>query len=276
MQPQQRGSNVQEWQGKSLSWALRAGVVELELHRAPANEIGTEMLVELEKFVDALNDMRDSTSAMLIYSSMKSGFSAGADLRELYAGMQQTDVGGRVSGVRDFIERIHRVLNAIDTWPHPTVAAVHGVCFGGGLELALTADIIVADKMARFCFPELRLGLIPGFGGIPRLKRDMGNAIVRDLLLTGRSLNAARAHSAGLVAQLSGEGESLRVARSVLQQIGKFDARTASAAKEFIKPIPYGDLVREMDLFCDLIQRPAVVEGLRRFVESTDAQPYLP
>ena len=267
---------MQEWQGKSLSWALREGVVELELHRQPANEIGTEMLVELEKFVGALNDLRESSWAMLIHSSMKPGFSAGADLRELYEGIQATDVDGRVSGVRDFIERIHRVLNAIDTWPHPTVAAVHGVCFGGGLDLALTVDIIVADKMARFCFPELRLGLIPGFGGIPRLKRDMGNALVRDLLMTGRSLNATRAHAVGLVAQLSGEGESLRVARGVVQQIKKFDMHTTSAAKEFIKPIPYGELVREIDLFCELIQRPAVVEGLRRFVESTDAQPYLP
>jgi enoyl-CoA hydratase/carnithine racemase len=267
---------MQEWQGKGLSWALRAGVLELQLHRAPANEIGSEMLAELEMFASALNGLNDSAQAMLIYSSMKPGFSAGADLREQYEGIQQTDVSGRISGVRDFIERIHRVMNAIDTWPHPTVAAVHGVCFGGGLELALTADIIVADKMARFCFPELRLGLIPGFGGIPRLKRDLGNAIVRDLLLTGRSLNATRAHSAGLVAQLSGEGESLRVARSVVQQLGKFDRLTTSAAKEFIKPIPYGELVREIDLFCELIQRPAVVEGLRRFVESTDAQPYLP
>ena len=63
--------------------------------------------------------------------------------------------------------------------------------------------------MARFCFPELRLGLIPGFGGIPRLKRDLGNAIVRDLLLTGRSINATKAQAAGLVSQLAAEGESL-------------------------------------------------------------------
>ena len=54
--------------------------------------------------------------------------------------------------------------------------------FGGGFELALVCDLIIADKMARFCFPELRLGLIPGFGGIPRLKRDLGNGVVRDLL----------------------------------------------------------------------------------------------
>lgn len=267
---------MDSWQGQNLSWELRDGVVELELHREPCNEIGTAMLGELEQFVTALDALRDRSWALLMSSRMQPGFCAGADLRELYEGILQTDVEGRLSGVREFLERIHRVLNAIDTWPHPTVAAVHGVCFGGGLELALTADILVADKMARFCFPELRLGLIPGFGGIPRLKRDIGNGLVRDLLLTGRSLNAARAQSAGLVAQLSAEGEALRVARSIVQQIGKFDAQTSSAAKEFIKPIPYGELVREIDLFCELIQRPAVVAGLRRFVESTDAQPYLP
>ena len=110
----------------------------------------------------------------------------------------------RVAGVRDFLERIHAVLNAIDAAPFVTIAAVHGICFGGGLELALACDIIVADKMARFAFPELRLGLIPGFGGIPRLKRDLGNAFMRDLLLTGRSVNAARAQAVGLVSQLAG------------------------------------------------------------------------
>src|SRR6266566_4354159 len=108
----------------------------------------------------------------------------------------------------------HEPTNEIGSTPVVTIAAVHGVCFGGGFELALACYIIVADKMARFAFPELRLGLIPGWGGIPRLKRDLGNAFIRDLLLTGRSVNAARAHSVGLVAQLAAEGESLKVARS--------------------------------------------------------------
>src|SRR5205085_4541489 len=104
-------------------------------------------------------------------------------------------------------------------------------------EMALTCDLIIADKMARFCFPELRLGLIPGFGGIPRLQRDLGNAVVRDLLLTGRSINAQRAASVGLVSQLVGEGEALRVARSTAAQLRKFDSRTAALAKKFIKPV---------------------------------------
>jgi enoyl-CoA hydratase/carnithine racemase len=178
--------------------------------------------------------------------------------------------------VRSFLERIHAVFNVIDAMPFATIAAVHGVCFGGGFELALTCDIIVADKMARFAFPELRLGLIPGFGGIPRLKRDLGNAFIRDLLLTGRSVNATRAQSVGLVAQLAAEGEALRIARATAAQIAKFDGVTRAAAKKFIKPIPREELRREIDLFCELFERPAVMAALGKFVESTDAMPYLP
>src|ERR1700688_4742074 len=109
----------------------------------------------------------------------------------------------------------------------------------------------MADKMGRFCFPELRLGLIPGFGGIPRLKRDLGNAVVRDLLLTGRSFNATKAQQIGLVSQVVAEGEALRAARATAAQLGKFDRRTAVAAKNFIKRIPYEELREEIDLFCE-------------------------
>jgi enoyl-CoA hydratase/carnithine racemase len=130
--------------------------------------------------------------------------------------------------------------------------------------------------MARFAFPELRLGLIPGFGGIPRLKRDLGNGFVRDLLLTGRSVNAARAQAVGLVAQLTGEGEALKVARATAAQVTKFDQTTRAAAKEFIKSIPHAELRQEIEIFCELFARPAVLAALKKFVESTDAMPYLP
>lgn len=178
--------------------------------------------------------------------------------------------------MRAFLERIHRVLNCLDASPVITIAAVHGVTFGGGFELALACDLIIADKMARFCFPELRLGLIPGFGGIPRLKRDLGNGVVRDLLLTGRSINATKAQAVGLVSQLAAEGEALRVARATAAQMGKFDRETSKAAKRFIKPIPYDELRQEIQIFCELFARPAMEEGLRKFVESSDALPYLP
>jgi len=267
---------MKNFKGHTLSWEFADDVLELELHRPPCNEIGSATLEELERFASALDAASHHAGAVIVHSRLKAGFSAGADLRELYARSKESAAGSHVGGVRDFLERIHRVLNALDASPLTTIAAVHGVCFGGGFELALACDLIIADKMARFCFPELRLGLIPGFGGIPRLKRDLGNSIVRDLLLTGRSINAARAQAVGLVSQLAAEGEALHLARSTAAQVKKFDRATSAAAKRFLKPIPHEELRHEIEIFCDLFARPAVTEGLRKFVESTDALPYLP
>jgi enoyl-CoA hydratase len=267
---------VSEADASGMSWTLVDGVIELGLHRPPCNELGSASLEELEKFATSLQTMQADAHALIIYSELKPGFCAGADLRELYQRSQSMEKADAAKGVRDFLERIHRVFNLIDAVPLTTIAAVHGVTFGGGFELALACDLIIADKMARFCFPELRLGLIPGFGGIPRLKRDLGNAVVRDLLLTGRSFNTTKAQQIGLVSQVVGEGEALRAARATAAQLKKFDRATAAAAKKFIKPIPHEELRREIDLFCELFARPAVEAGLRKFVESTDAQPYLP
>jgi enoyl-CoA hydratase len=260
----------------TLSWQQKDGIIELALHREPCNEIGSQSLEDLEKFVAALDVLESDSHTLIIYSEQKAGFCAGADLRELYWRSQELGKDAAQRGVREFLERIHAVMNRIDASALTTIAAVHGVTFGGGFELALVCDLIVADKLARFCFPELRLGLVPGFGGIPRLKRDMGNAVVRDLLLTGRSWNATKAQQVGLVSQVVGEGEALPVARAMAAQLGKFDRRTAAAAKKFIKPIPYEELRREIDLFCELFTHPAVEAGLKKFVENATAQPYLP
>jgi enoyl-CoA hydratase len=267
---------MREFKGETLSWQIINGVIELALHREVCNEIGSLTLGELEKFATALPGLEKEAHALIIYSAQKAGFSAGADLRELFQRGQKMDKMAAQRGVRDFLERIHRVMNTIDAAPITTIAAVHGVTFGGGFELALVCDIIIADRMARFCFPELRLGLIPGFGGIPRLKRDLGNAVVRDLLLTGRSFNVTKAQQIGLVSQIAAEGETLRVARGTAAQLGKFDRETAAATKAFVKPIPLEDLKREIDIFCDLYSRPAVEAGLRKFVENEGPQPYLP
>jgi enoyl-CoA hydratase/carnithine racemase len=262
--------------GQALCWEMTDGVVELALHREPLNEIGSLTLDELERFVEELQIATAQASALIIYSTLPAGFSAGADLRELHERGCKLPMEERIAGVRQFLERIHRVLNIVDASPLTTIAAVHGVCFGGGFELALACDLIIADKMARFCFPELRLGLIPGFGGIPRLKRDLGNSVVRDLLLTGRSFNVQRAQAIGLVSQVAAEGEALKVARATAVQIGKFDRHTSITAKQFIKPIPYNELRREIEIFCTLFARPMVEEALRKFAESTDRHPYLP
>lgn len=267
---------MKSYRGKTLSWESVGGVIELQLHREPCNEIGSATLEELERFAASLESDGKANTALIVYSTLASGFSAGADLRELFERARPLSAGEKVARVREFLQRIHHVLNVIDAAPLTTIAAVHGVTFGGGFEVALACDLIIADKMARFCFPELRLGLIPGFGGIPRLKRDVGNAMVRDLLLTGRSFNATKAQAMGLVSQVTGEGEALRIARATAEQIHKFDRETVISAKRFIKQIPHEELRQEIEMFCELFSRPAVEEGLRKFAESTDAMPYLP
>lgn len=307
------------WSGECLDHRVVEGVLEITLHRRPANEIGLAMLVELERVAALIGEGAGGAHAVLFVSDVEHGFSAGADLRELHAGLMSIGANGnghslgvfadhalrlfdrpstaalagaaalrnavvrrdarkaaKVWGVRAFLDRIHRVFDTFDTAPMPTIAAVHGVCFGGGFELALTADVIVAEKTARFAFPELRLGLIPGFGGIPRLERDLGNAVVRDLLLSGRSLGAQRAHDVGLVAQLVGAGQAPKIARRLAAQMGRFDRRTATAAKRFLKPFPRERLEREKELFCELLTSKTVEAALERFVTSTSALPYLP
>jgi enoyl-CoA hydratase/carnithine racemase len=181
-----------------------------------------------------------------------------------------------VARVRTFLTRIHAAFDAIDMAPLTTVAAVHGVVFGGGFELALLADQIIADTTARFAFPELRLGLVPGFGGIPRLERDVGNGVVRDLLLTGRSLNAKRAHALGIVSQVVGAGESIAAARAAAKQATRFDPETVRRAKVFAKKLPRARLDEEIETFLALIASPTVESALDRFVHSTDVRPYLP
>ncbi|MBK9757303.1 MAG: enoyl-CoA hydratase/isomerase family protein [Nannocystis sp.] len=253
--------------------SLHDGVHELALAVPPCNEIGSRMLAELER---VLAELDPNAHTLIIHSTLRGGFCAGADLRELYHGLQATPPSEHAVQLRGFIDRIHRVMDALDMLPLTTIGVVHGVCFGGGFELALTCDMLIAEKSARFCFPELRLGIIPGFGGIPRLRRDVGNGLIRDLLLSGRSVGAKKALAVGLISQMVASGEGLPAARSLAAQSGKFDPTARRAAKAFIKPLPVAELARERDLFVELAQRPAMLAALRRFVESSELRPYLP
>jgi len=257
-----------------IRWSLCDGVYELELATEPCNEIGTTVLGELERFLDDVDV--DAASALIIYSSQRGGFSAGADLREFYAQLLSRPEAEAEVGIREFIDRIHRVMDRLDMLPITTIAVIHGICFGGGFELALTADLMIAEKSARFAFPELRLGIIPGFGGIPRLRRDVSNALVRDLLMTGRSINAKKAFNAGLVSQLVAPGEGLRAARMTARQSTKFDVEAARTCKAFMKRLPAAELAEEKKHFVRLATRPLLRAALKKFVESDDPRPYLP
>lgn len=257
-----------------VEWSLKEGIYELVMHTEPCNEIGSTMVAALERFLAVVDT--DSAHALIVRSGLPSGFSAGADLRELYAELSARPEKEHEAALREFIHRIHRVMDRLDMLPLTTIGVINGVCFGGGFELALTCDILIAEKNARFAFPELRLGIIPGFGGIPRLRREAPNGVVRDLLLTGRSINAKKAHNVGLVSQVVPVGEGRRAAQATAKQATKFDREAARTCKAFIKPLPVEELAKEREHFVRLASRPLLKLALKKFVESDDVRPYLP
>jgi enoyl-CoA hydratase/carnithine racemase len=257
-----------------IDWTQREGVCELRLAAPPINEIGREMLGALERFLDDVD--KTKPSAVIVHSELSRGFCAGADLRELHRGIQGRAYAEYRDELAVFIDRVHDVTNRLDALPCTTIGVVHGACFGGGFEIALTLDVLVAEPTARFCFPELRLGLIPGFGGIPRLARELPNAVIRDLLLTGRSLGARRAYELGLVSQVVRKGEGLAVAREVAAQSARFASPVVATAKAFMKRVPEAELEREKELFLSLFADGRVARALASFDASTEKMPYLP
>jgi enoyl-CoA hydratase/carnithine racemase len=257
-----------------IAWHQAGGVYELALSQPPCNELGLELLAGLERFVTEVE--ASSARVVIVHSELPAGFCAGADLRGLYAGMAGREPSEYLPELRSFIERIHAVLQRFDRLGQTTIGALHGVCFGGGFELALICDVLIADRSTRFGFPELRLGIIPCFGGIPRLRREVPNAVVRDLVLTGRTLSAKRAHELGLVSQLVAEGAALEVARATARQAALFELSVNRRAKAFIKPRQDEELALERELFLGMAAEPALRAALADFVGRTDAQPYLP
>lgn len=257
-----------------IRWVRSEGIYELELAAPPANEIGGDMLAALEHFV--LEVERSDARAVIVHSTLAKGFCAGADLRGLHAATAGRAAADCVPELRAFLDRIHEVLDRLDALPQTTIGALHGICLGGGFELALVCDVLIADRTTRFGFPELRLGLIPGFGGIPRLRREVPNAVIRDLLLSGRTLNAKRAHELGLVSQCVAPGEALVAARALARQASLFPPATVARAKAFVKPLPKSELAAEKELFLQLFVAPHVQAALAEFVSRRDPMPYLP
>lgn len=250
-------------------------ILEINLAYPPCNEIGTQFLADLEKIISDIKKEIYSPKVVLFSSSQESGFSAGADLNELYKSLKNKKKSDCKKKLVSFLNRVHKAFDFFDQAPFGVVGAIHGVCFGGGFELALVCDVLIAQENARFCFPELRLGLIPGFGGIPRLERDVGNAMIRDLLLTGRSINAKKAQEIGLVSQVVAHGRVIAVARSLCEQMSKFEISVMKRSKSFFKPSLKKRLNEEKKVFVEMFMKNNVFSSLETFVLNKGPRPYI-
>jgi enoyl-CoA hydratase len=160
----------------------------------------------------------------IVLGGNERAFAAGADVAELTAG----------SAISLYQERRIDRWDAIRNIRTPIVAAVSGFCLGGGCELAMACDLIVASEFAKFGQPEINLGVMPGAGGTQRLTRAVGKAVAMDMILTGRMLSAEEARQLGLVARVVEQDTWLDGAKQVAQEIASKSPVSVRLAKEAI------------------------------------------
>jgi enoyl-CoA hydratase len=240
------------------------GVGIITLNRPDAlNALNARLISELNA---ALNDMEadDAVGAVIVTGSEKA-FAAGADIKEM------KDRSFADVAKHDFIEPWERITRC----RKPVIAAVAGFALGGGCELAMMCDFIIAAENARFGQPEIRLGIIPGSGGTQRLTRAIGKAKAMDLCLTGRMMDAAEAERSGLVSRIVPVADLMAEALKAAQTIAGFSLPSVMMAKEAVNrafETTLAEGVRfERRLFQSLFATEDQKEGMSAFAEKRKA-----
>ncbi len=241
----------------------RVGIIRLNRPQA-LNALNSALIGELIQAIDAFE--ADETIGCLLITGGDKAFAAGADIKEM--------------ADKTFIEAY--LGNFAADWDHatrsrkPIVAAVAGFALGGGCELAMHCDIIVAADTAKFGQPEIKLGVIPGIGGTQRLTRAVGKAKAMDMILTGRMMDAAEAERSGLVARVVPAASLLDEAMKVADTIASFSLPSVLAGKEAINRAFEGGLaegvVFERRIFHALFATDDQKEGMKAFVEKRKPQ----
>jgi enoyl-CoA hydratase len=235
-------------------------VGRIQINRPQAlNALNSKLMTEM---VDALRKFEaDPAIRCILIHGDERAFAAGADIKEM------ADQGAIDMYQRDFIalwDEVYRIKK-------PIVAAVSGFCLGGGCELAMICDIIVASETARFGQPEINIGVMPGAGGTQRLTRAVGKAVAMDMVLTGRMLTAQEAKQFGLVSRVVPPEAWLTEALKVAREIASKSPVALQMAKEavlstFELPLS-GGLQLERRLFYMLFASEDQKEGMTAFVE---------
>jgi enoyl-CoA hydratase len=240
---------------------LADGVALVTIDRPSVlNALSFDLLDDLAAALETL-DADPSCRVVVLTGAGTRAFAAGADIKELAT---QTSASLRSGGRFDVWER----LAAIGI---PVVAAVRGYALGGGCELAMTCDMIIAGDDATFGQPEIRIGVMPGGGGTQRLTRAIGEARAMEMILTGGSISAHEAEVAGLVTRVVPAAAALEAALELAVQIASMPPIAVRAAKRAVhdaaeRPLREG-LARERDAFFALFDTDDQTEGMAAFSE---------
>ncbi len=248
--------------------AISEGIAEVVLCRPKAlNAINAQMLDELNTAFEVLEQRGDITCVILTGEGDRA-FVAGADI----AAMSTLNP----SEAQAFAERGHRVFERIEGFPAPVIAAVNGFALGGGCELALSCDIIYASERAKFGQPEVKLGLMPGFGGTVRLPRKIGLGAASEWIFTGEVYSAQKAHAVGLVQELVAPEELLGRVRNIATLISQRGPQAVRASKramvQGLATDPRSAAASEQVRFGELFATADMREGTQAFLEKREPQ----
>jgi len=241
----------------------RVGVIRLNRPQA-LNALNTALNAELAQAVAAC-DADAGVGCILITGSGKA-FAAGADIKEM------SDKSAVEMFAADFAGAWHATAQA----RKPVIAAVAGFALGGGCELVMQCDIVIAADTAKFGQPEIKLGIIPGIGGTQRLPRAVGKAKAMDLILTGRMMDAAEAERAGLVSRVVPAANLMDEAMKLAETIAAMSLPALIAAKEAVNrafETPLAEGIRfERRVFHMLFATEDQKEGMAAFAEKRPAK----
>lgn len=200
-------------QYSTLICSVDQAVALVTLNRLEArNALNEQLLDELEDVLELI--ARTDEVRVVIVTGHRDVFCAGADIRMLNG-------WGSVLEARSFHAKLERVINRFETIPQPVIAAVSGIALGGGTEISLACDLRIAADNAVFGQPEINLGFIPGAGGTQRLPRTIGLTLARELLFTGRHVNATEAFQIKLVNKVVPSAELMSEAMALARQIAE-------------------------------------------------------
>jgi enoyl-CoA hydratase len=222
----------------------------------------------IDDLARALDDVgRSDARALLITGAGQKAFCAGADIKEL--------IGRSLIEQKRGGERGQAVFSKIERLPMPSVAIVNGYAFGGGLELALACTFRIATRNAKMALPEIKLGLIPGYGGTQRLPRAVGEARAMEMILTGRAIDAEEAYRIGLVQRIV-EGDAVAAGVAYAREFSGYSMPVMSFAREAVSralsaPLNEG-LKIEADLSTLAFQTQDATEGMSAFAEKRKAK----
>lgn len=256
---------MQDYSMLIVSTENRTTVVTINRPEA-LNALNSELLGELERLFDDLEERAD-VSVVILTGGGDKAFVGGADIREL---TQLDALGGRA-----FSGRGQRLFDRIDQFDKPVIAAVNGYCLGGGCELAMACHLRIAGRSARFGQPEVKLGLIPGYGGTQRLPRLVGEGRALELLLTGDMIAADEAFRIGLADRVVEDDELLKECAALAARIvksGPVAVRYCLDAVRKGRGLPLERaLAVEAGLFGLVCGTEDMKEGTRAFIEKRKA-----